>query len=464
MKMKNKVFLFVFILVMVPFLFGCGSTGLSKTYDKAQNCLAEGKYEEAAELFDSISTYEDSSRLALYSKALLYGEQENYKKALETLDFLGDYKDSSQLIKYYKICELSESSAVEDVLSASKQFEAISAYRDCADRAEKCRQIVYHEATSQFNKGKYSSAGQLFSELGAYKDSKEQLEACKKAEMEREKAEAYLRAEALLLEKDFDGAIKEFASLGDYKDSKERIEEVKEAKKENTYSNAVQLFNNKKYDEAKTVFEGLGNYKNSQEQVKLCKYKLAETAAEEGRFDEAIFTFEQLGDFLDSKEKILQTQQTAYGGHLKQAYQAAEKNLLDAKEFLDLIPESYSDADDLRETVEKYSPYSGKFHLDIYGKEYVIESTFRLLSSNKVVWKALTADGEAVPFIYPFTLGIERETEVEDLSVSIHWNAYGEECSTNVDFLSVTGCSMKISMRDPYNIRGEYRDFYATKN
>ena len=230
MKKQIRYTLILLASFMMVFLSACGGSSVSKTYEKAQEALVNGNYENAAELFESINSSEDSSKLALYSKALLYGEQENYDKAIETLVFLGDFKDSAQLKYFYEICKLSVNENPIVKLSAAEQFDSIAMYRDSSNRAEECRQAVYSEANNFFTLGEYDAAHLLFSELGSYKDSPEQLVACDKAKEEKENAAKYTEAEVLLAKEDFDGAIKLFRELGDYRDSAERIEEIANVK------------------------------------------------------------------------------------------------------------------------------------------------------------------------------------------------------------------------------------------
>ena len=267
MKRLNRVLCALLLLMIMISLAACGGSTTARTYDKAQEALTKGEFEKAAELFDNINSYEDSSKMAMYSKALLYGEQKNYKRAIETLTFLGDFKDSNQLITYFGICQLSESRLAADVLSAARQFDTISAFRDSANKAEKCRQIVYDEAVTQFNNGDYETAKILFTELGHYKDSESQISTCENAQVEKENAEMYATAEELLNIKDYDGAISLFSYLGDYKDSRERVEETEKAKKDNDYMRAEELFESGSFDRALEIFKSLGDYRDSNTKV-----------------------------------------------------------------------------------------------------------------------------------------------------------------------------------------------------
>ena len=270
MKKQIRYTLILLASFMMVFLSACGGSSVSKTYEKAQEALVNGNYENAAELFESINSYEDSSKLALYSKALLYGEQENYDKAIETLVFLGDFKDSAQLKYFYEICKLSVNENPIVKLSAAEQFDSIAMYRDSSNRAEECRQAVYSEANNFFTLGEYDAAHLLFSELGSYKDSPEQLVACDKAKEEKENAAKYTEAEVLLAKEDFDGAIKLFRELGDYRDSAERIEEIANVKKEKIYTIAEELLAKADYEGAVKEYGTILGYKDVEDKLWEC--------------------------------------------------------------------------------------------------------------------------------------------------------------------------------------------------
>lgn len=346
MKKPVKLIGLILILIVAMLLSGCG--GPAKTYENAQKALVNGEYEKAAELFESISTYEDSSKLAMYSRALLYGEQEDYAKAIETLGFLGDFKDSAQLKEYYGICELAGSTEIENVLLAAELFDAISAFRDSAARAEKCRQIAYDEAASQFNDGEYESAQRIYGQLKSYKDSEEQVQLCISSIKERENADAYAKAEKLLTEGKYDDAADAFKALGDYKDSSKRIEDAIEAKNADAYAKAEALLESGDYDTAISAFKDLGNYSNSSERVEEAiaaknedAYNHAGVLFSEGKYYDAYSAYIELGDYLDSS--TLAQESKARGD--EEAYFKA----------LDLISsESYEDAIAILKTIPNY--------------------------------------------------------------------------------------------------------------
>ena len=58
MKQK-KILLFTVLLLSLFLLCSCG--GPEGTYKSAQNLLSQGKYQEAAEKFESLGGYEDGT-------------------------------------------------------------------------------------------------------------------------------------------------------------------------------------------------------------------------------------------------------------------------------------------------------------------------------------------------------------------------------------------------------------------
>lgn len=319
----------------------------AKTYDKAQDALIDGEYQKAAELFESISSYEDAAQYALYAKALWYGADEKYDDALKTLAFLGDFKDSFQLINYYTICKLSTSTTINDVLDAAEQFDAISAYRDSAHRADACRQTVYDEAMYRYNTSDYDTARRIFVSLGTYKDSSNRVKECDIAIAEKKNADAYSAAEELLSKGEYDNAISRFEALGEYADAPDRVDDAIEAKVESllaneeydkaikalkmlngrrnsdtrieeiiesrnavAYAKAEGFFADEEYDIAIEAFRALKDYRDSEARMNdalQAAYNHAISLSEEKRFDEAVSAFKSLGNYKDSEEKVNET-------------------------------------------------------------------------------------------------------------------------------------------------------------
>ena len=310
MKKYYKVLSFFIAIFMALTLSACGGSTATRTYDRAQKALVHGNYEKAAELFESIANYEDASKLAMYSKALHYGEQKEYTKAIDTLAFLKDFKDSMQLVNYFELCALSESTMIDDLISAAAGFDMISAFRDSSVRADECRQKVYDEAIYRFGKEDYDSAEKMFIKLGAFKDSAAQAQACDEARTEKRNAAAYAEAEAYFEAKNYEKAIATFRELGDYSDSAKRVQDVIDAQNADHYADAEKLLIQGDYEGAISSFTALGTYRDSinrVDEVRSFVYEKAAKSLEKGDYEEAQELYSLLGDYEESRTKLLDT-------------------------------------------------------------------------------------------------------------------------------------------------------------
>ncbi len=205
------------ILCLLVFCFAAvsvGATKFSKVYDNATQLMVDGDYAGAAELFDSIASYEDSANLSMYCKANLLAEQGKYDEAISAFEFFGDYKDCKYLAVYYSACQI-EDEASEDpltYLNAAEMFRSISLFRDSSARAEGCRQKLYDIACITLFNGDYETSRYYFSALEGFSNSETKLQEC-----------WYLQGQDYLKEKQFESAAKAFELAGDYEDSADQM-------------------------------------------------------------------------------------------------------------------------------------------------------------------------------------------------------------------------------------------------
>ena len=161
-------------LLVFSFAFSSvAALDLTKTYDKANQMMVAKDFTGAAQLFDSISFYEDSSMLAMYCRANQLAADGNYDKAIEAFESFGDYKDSEYLAIYYEALSY-EASADETPLlyqDAFETYDSIYLFKDSAKRAESCRQKLYDYGMEQFENGRFRPAFLAFSVLTGYSDS-----------------------------------------------------------------------------------------------------------------------------------------------------------------------------------------------------------------------------------------------------------------------------------------------------
>lgn len=112
---------------------------------------------------------------ALYSNAVGLSEQENYAAAAEIFETLGDYINSSEMATNCRYHQAIQASANGDYDLAIQLFEALNGYQDSYDlgRAARYAKAVYYQEA-----GDYSAAIKLFGEVGQYQDSMKRLKQC----------------------------------------------------------------------------------------------------------------------------------------------------------------------------------------------------------------------------------------------------------------------------------------------
>ena len=215
MKRNFRIISIVFVLaVLILCISGCAASDESK-YKNAQLLLGKGQYSEAAEIFDALGSYEDSTRLSMYAKAVLAGESGDYETAFSAFRSLEDLKDSKQLLKYY---EGRSYQASADSLIASENRDDLA-----------------------MAKNDYDEATQVYSDLSLFKDCQTRLSACQSgSDNAQEKIHAYDYTAADKLEQDgkYEEAIRAFEALGSYSDSAERITKIVK-RQYSTVGNAV---------------------------------------------------------------------------------------------------------------------------------------------------------------------------------------------------------------------------------
>ncbi|MBE5790168.1 MAG: hypothetical protein E7325_11095 [Clostridiales bacterium] len=404
MKHVKKIVMLLVLVLVVVLVSGCQESDKSK-YEKAQSLMAKGEYTEAAEAFDGLGSYEDSSKLSMYCKAAAAGENGDYDVAFSTFELLGDYKESKFMITYYKARQ-NEAGVIDGtwinwgkLLTAAEQYDSLALFRDSKDRAEACRKSAYDYAVKWAENGQYSDAIRVLTELGNYSDSsflKQYYEAFK-----LEQSKDYVGASAkfaeistfkdakkqkdLVLQRGYDyassletdgdqmGAYTVFMSLGDYNDSFERackpyylLGETYRSNKEwdkaveaftqaGTYSDSATQINATRYAEGESkreakdwngavkAFEAAGEYEDSATQILETRYMEGEDKRDAKKYDEAITVFSTIRDYKDAS---VQEKECIYQ---KALILVSEKNYEDAVTCLYLIPE-YKDAASLHNT------------------------------------------------------------------------------------------------------------------
>lgn len=262
-----------------------------------------------------------------YNAAMADMKAGDYTAAAEAFEALDGYKDSSEKViecntamDYNAALALKDSGEYE---TAIKEFKALGDYQDSAAQIEACKAAIkdrdYNAAVAKMESNDYEGAIEAFSALGEYSDSAAQIEVCKTAIKDRD----YDAALALLGSGEYKKAKKAFKALDGYKDSEDKIKECNEGIKKNDYDAAMALKENGDYQAAKEAFEALGDYSDSEEQVKACK-----TAIKDEKYDDAVAlmeigAYQKASDILDKLKGYKDSEELKAAAEMK-ALAAAE--------------------------------------------------------------------------------------------------------------------------------------------
>ena len=162
-------------------------------------------------------------------------------------------------------------------------------------------------------------------------------------------ANHYEKAETLLAEKNYRGALAEFQKTENFRESNEKIRKLTDYII--PYDDAETMLANGEFEKAIEEFEKLKYYEDSPKKLLEAKYGLAERYFQEGEYEKAIGGFAELGDYGDSPNRILEAKYAIADGHFNNAeYAAAEKI------FSELAGQNYDDSGDrMRETANHIS-------------------------------------------------------------------------------------------------------------
>lgn len=254
----------IILMVCVAFFMvncACADSSVKEQYESAQELLAEKKYQEAKEVFDSLGAYQDAARFSLYAGALAKAEMGLYAQAIADFTALDDFYDSKLRMEYY--CALSYE-ILSEYEKASPIYSGMPGYLDSGARLsaipEKINERDYAKALRYEEQGKLKEALDAFSKLGSYKDSAERVKDLRLAIKEN----TYIAAEKAEKEGKVLSAYEMFISLGDYRDSKSRAEALHD---ETIYDKALSLADEGQYRQAAKLFSELGDYKDSVEKA-----------------------------------------------------------------------------------------------------------------------------------------------------------------------------------------------------
>ena len=304
---------------------------LEGIYSRAKAAMAsadtEKAYKEAAQLFESISEYKDSSVLAIECRERAEAERERQAEiARKEAEAKAKRNKRTAIITAIILCStvaffllynmvivpnnnyknamaLMHSGRYTEAISV---FEALDGYKDSVDKIGQCHTAIldgkYNDAVALMDAGNYKEAIPAFEALDGYKDSTDKIEECHTAILDGK----YNDAVALMDAGNYKEAIPAFEALDGYKDSVDKIEECHTAILDGKYNDALALMDAGKITEAYEAFLALDGYKDSTEKAAALydKYKMENlSAAQVG--DYVFFgEYEQDNDTSNGKEYI----------------------------------------------------------------------------------------------------------------------------------------------------------------
>ena len=292
MKKTMRWLAFVMALLFALTPVSALQESMDAKYNHAHELLAEGKYEEAIRAFDEISYYSDSSKMAMYARAIATAEGGDYTLAKETFTLLGDYKDCPYMIIYYNGRHYESQASGSNWkfwLSAADNYDTLLLFRDSRERAGNCRLSVYNEAVARADAGQYDQSIVLLDALQDYSDSSILIK--------------YYKAFLLEQQGSYSEASEAFATLGNYKDSAEQTQAV--LKRAYEKADAAEKAGNQ--EEAYTIFMNIKNYEDSYDRACKPYYDLGLSKRGQGDWEGAVAAFSRVRKYSDSETQILAT-------------------------------------------------------------------------------------------------------------------------------------------------------------
>ncbi|MBE6587308.1 MAG: TIR domain-containing protein [Ruminococcaceae bacterium] len=313
---------------------------MEEIYLRAKKAMStartEKEFKAAAQMFESISKYEDSESLArqcterVKDMILDSGKAQmnhhtlvNYNSAIKKFESIPGWKDADECAA---VCRqnIEELIAKKEAEQKERRLQAKIA-REKEERAKKRNRIIiacvclvaaliiagliflppiikYNMAMSLMEKGELDEATAVFQELGHFKDSADKIEEI----VLIEKDNKYYRAISLMESGEYDEATAVFQELGHFKDSADKIEEIVLIEKDNKYFRAISLMESGEYDEAYSVFQKLGNHRDSADRAELIRINQTKEQLKNIKIGDCFEfgVYEQDNNTSNGKEKI----------------------------------------------------------------------------------------------------------------------------------------------------------------
>lgn len=289
------------IIALMPGVIKPAIDNLS-TYNDAKKLLAEGSYDEAKLAFSELGDFLKAEEMVLesdYQKADSLCAKGEYEQAIDVWNSISEYSDSTERSAaaeeawrepdYQAALAMMED---EDFIAASELFASLGGYKDADDKSIECIELKkaadYDKASADLKNGNYKEAESIFKSLDDYKDAAAQR-----------KAAAYAYAVQLAEAEDYSTAISYFTVAGNFVDAKERLTDA-------IYNYACQDMSIGRYDRARENFKRCAGYKDADDKYKEAAYNYGCKLIDGKKYETAVSVFKELESYKDSASKQLE--------------------------------------------------------------------------------------------------------------------------------------------------------------
>lgn len=331
------------IITLMPGVIKPAIDNLS-AYNDAKKLLADGSYDEAKLAFSELGDFLKAEEMVLesdYQKADSLCAKGEYEQAIDVWNSISEYSDSTERSAaaeeawhepdYQAALAMMED---EDFIAASELFASLGGYKDADDKSVECIELKkaedYDKASADLKNGNYKEAESIFKFLDDYKDAAAQRKAA---------AYAVQLAEA----EDYSTAIPYFTAAGNYEDAKEHLTDA-------IYNYACQELSAGRFSHAKNGFMRCAGYKDADDKYNEADYGYGCQLLDDKEYDKAVSVFEELGSYKDSASKQLEA---------KYGYVVDNKRLKETSKYYgyinDLVDARYKDSRAIYKEVYKWT-------------------------------------------------------------------------------------------------------------
>ena len=255
-------------------------------YVEAENLLAAGEYQQAADKFRALGTHTDSAQRVVechYKHGKQLYDAKKYQDAYDVLISLSDYEDSLELAQDAMYQYAGELNAAKEYHDAYTMYLKIPGYKDSKELG---LEAEYTYAVNCADSKLYQDSIDAFTRVKDYKDAQHQLLSVK-----------YTYANQMMDDSMWTKAAELYKELDDYKESKTKYKDAR-------YQYGEQLLDKKKYTDAASIFKELGSYKESKTKYKDARYQYGIQLMDDKKHENAVSVFEELKDYKKSKNKL----------------------------------------------------------------------------------------------------------------------------------------------------------------